>query len=397
MSIPNKLLSIITKEQLEKDFKELNSIFKIAKKYNVTNSNVYGAMKHYELDYRIKKNSDKITKEMLQELYDECGSLKMIARKFNLHFSVIKRLMEKYELDYKKQVIHNCDHNFFSRDNEESFYIAGFIAADGCVMKNKKCDSYQLRIGLAIKDKNHLELIKEKLKSESPLTEKILLPNRKLEGCKKTSIIYTLSITSKNMFMDLARFNVVPRKTYIYQMSDWLINHPLLPHFLRGYIDGDGCFNITKKKKNKTAQINFALPATEMFVNQIKYVFEREQIVPINEDKKITDHGKYKSIAYQGNNLIARMFDYLYKDATIYLQRKYDKAVLSKKENNILDKTWEPKLTSGSRLIDKYSKEQLINDLKELKHYINVAKKYDVDVTTIYRAFDIINKNESIL
>lgn len=58
---------------------------------------------------------------------------------------------------YKK---YNVNENFFSLDTPESFYWAGFIAADGCILKNLKV----LEIGLGIKDKKHLKKFKSAIK-----------------------------------------------------------------------------------------------------------------------------------------------------------------------------------------------------------------------------------------
>lgn len=64
--------------------------------------------------------------------------------------------MGKFGIEYKKQVRYDCDHDFFSRDNEQSFYIAGFVAADGCVKTHSCGNSYQVQIGLSKKDKSFL-------------------------------------------------------------------------------------------------------------------------------------------------------------------------------------------------------------------------------------------------
>lgn len=38
-------------------------------------------------------------------------------------------------LPHKKHKKYTCDDDFFSRDNPESFYWAGFIAADGFLIE----------------------------------------------------------------------------------------------------------------------------------------------------------------------------------------------------------------------------------------------------------------------
>ena len=78
--------------------------------------------------------------------------------------------MEKFGLEYQKQIIYNCDHEFFSRDNEESFYIAGFIAADGGIKDRKNTSEniiYELGIALSKEDKDFLEKLRKIMKANA--------------------------------------------------------------------------------------------------------------------------------------------------------------------------------------------------------------------------------------
>lgn len=59
------------------------------------------------------------------------------------------------------------DEDFFSRDNEESFYVAGFLAADG--WKGRTSNSFLQGIQLSVKDDEHLVNIKNLLKYEGEI------------------------------------------------------------------------------------------------------------------------------------------------------------------------------------------------------------------------------------
>lgn len=272
---------------------------------------------------------DKIlTKETLRQSYAELGSLKAVARKFDVDSGSIKKYMISYGLDFKPQVRHECDHNFFSRDNEESFYIAGFIAADGCV-KDRKNNSgnirHELGIGLSQEDKDFLMQLKQIMKAETPIRDFLVKNskrNPKWNDCWKSELI----ITSKQICDDLQRFNIVPRKSLIYTFPEWMKTHPLKHHFIRGYNDGDGSFYVPKLQGGRIEkQIYFSMRGTPEFLKDVRYILEQEcDLEERNTEIRINSgHG---CLEYGGNGIVKKIADYLYKDATIFLLRKLRKA-----------------------------------------------------------------------
>ena len=100
-------------------------------------------------------------------------------------------------------------------------------------------------------------------------------------------------------------------------------------HFIRGYFDGDGCFSVIKRndRKNpnsKTYQFNII-----GMENPLRKIQEH-----LIKNVGVADNGlKHRkstiavTIHYSGRNVCKRILDYLYQDATIYLQRKYNKYV----------------------------------------------------------------------
>jgi hypothetical protein len=160
----NKLLDILTPEQLKQELVNIGSATKIAKKYGINSVTVYSAFKICKIDCIIKPNrSSLLTKEILEQSYIECGSLKAVGRKRGVDCGTVKRYMRQNNLDFKQQIIYDVDHNFFSRENEETFYVAGFMAADGCV-KDKKgkygAARPEVYIGLSKNDKDFLGKLK---------------------------------------------------------------------------------------------------------------------------------------------------------------------------------------------------------------------------------------------
>jgi len=335
----NKLLSKITSEQLIQDFKELGSAHKIAAKYSINVATVYTAFKLINYNCRLRQNVAAIvSKEILEEAYDRLKTLKAVSRELKIDPDSVKLYMEKFKLDYDKQIIYNCDHSFFSRDNEESFYIAGFIAADGCV-KDRKSSSGAIRpemaIGLSKEDKSFLEQLRQIMKAETPIRD-FIVKNSKRNPEWSDTWKSDLVITSKQMMEDLQRFNIVPRKSLIYTFPKWLKNHPLKHHFIRGYNDGDGSFYIPKLKDGRSSeQVYFFMRGTPKFLKEVRFILEKECDLNVR-DKEIRISSGHGCLEYGGNGIVNKISNYLYQDATIYLPRKHEIAMKAKQFKDLL-------------------------------------------------------------
>jgi hypothetical protein len=87
----------------------------------------------------------------------------------------------------------------------------------------------------------------------------------------------------------------------------------LIRHFIRGYFDGDGCIICT----NKTRSIN--LLGTPNFLTMCQKHFNVYNILHKNHNSSLTVRfDAFGKTAY-------KIAEFLYKDSTIYLDRKYTK------------------------------------------------------------------------
>jgi hypothetical protein len=259
-----------------------------------------------------------LTPEMLKYNYKKFGSLQKVADELELSVDSITKYMKLYNLEYSPhRTIYSCNHNIFSEETEKSFYLAGFIAADGS-LQNKK-HSKILKIALSRKDLGHLEKIKFLLESNNPIKNYITKPSRLVKTCNEYS---ELSIVSDKIYNDLGNFNIVPNKTFIYSMPNWLIAHPLVSHFMRGYNDGDGTFSHCGLGKRRTViQLSFSIIGTENFINQYKAILINNCNI---NNTKIIKIGNVYRLCYSGNKNIYKIVNFLYKDTTIFLDRKYN-------------------------------------------------------------------------
>jgi len=202
-----------------------------------------------------------------------------------------------------------CDHDFFDTESEESFYLAGFVAADGCV-RQRKNRSPMIRIELSSSDRKHVEKLKNILQAENPIYD--LYRNRKYQNRNDTESSY-IEIQSLKLCQALKRFNIVPRKTKTYNIPMWLMTHELNRHFLRGYFDGDGCIYKNKKYTSYGANVRGTLQFLESFKTIIGHF-------DIKSRNPYLAGGSY-IMSFTTLN-VGKLCSFLYKDSNIYLDRK---------------------------------------------------------------------------
>jgi len=264
--------------------------------------------------------NNSLSKDMLEYWYEELGSLQKVSDHLSIPIDRIYSYAKKFNLKYSRTYkgVYSCNQNFFEQDNPESFYLAGFIAADGSVQYRKY--SKILKITLSEKDFEHLEKIKKILDSTHPI-KKYLVKKSKLVDKELNSV--ELQIANSKLVDDLKRFGIVPNKTKIYQMPEWLINHDLISHFMRGYFDGDGTICYSGLARGRSVrQLSWSILGTEVFIDQYRKIFSK--VLKIKE-LKISKHKSVFKISTSGNKVVLKIKNFLYKDATLYLDRKFKK------------------------------------------------------------------------
>lgn len=305
------------------------------------------------------------TKELLEAEYKEIGSIVGIARKYGSSRDTVRTYMNLHSVEHYIPPTYTCDDDFFSRDNEKSFYIAGFLAADGYIYEKRNVVS----IGLSSKDLSLLEKIKKELSADNKIHRYVIKNSRANKNWNDTEKV-EIRITSKKMVDDLKRFNVVNAKTHTYKMPDWLLEHELLNHFLRGYNDGDGCFSLSLGKGKVTPQYYNSIRGTKKFLSQMESIFRRE--VGSNYKEPRPNCGIY-TLEYGGNGIFRKIFEYLYKDATLMLDRKYNKGL----------EVYEYEL--AFKVEDVLTKESLEESYKRTSSMTETAEEFGISTMSIHK------------
>ena len=233
-------------------------------------------------------------------------------------YGVRRQTISKYLKDMGIEVVNyqnraRLDETVFdSMDTEEQFYWLGFLYADGNISKIGN----RLELTLALKDIDHLEKFRNFLKLTTEI--KTVLRNGHY-ACR-------LYVRNKHLWETLNNLGCVPCKSLILEFPKKEIfknNKMFILHFIRGYVDGDGCLSYYWNKQHTSINTQVSIVSTESFLNSIKKLFGNKHGYIHNKSSKDWENKAYQLTF---NGAIARKFArYLYEKATIYMQRKYEK------------------------------------------------------------------------
>jgi hypothetical protein len=263
-----------------------------------------------------------ITKDQLVLDWLELNSITKIADKYGVAKNTIIYYFKKLNIPYiTKTVNYGVDDSFFLKDSEESFYWAGFLAADGCIVSRKDYKSKILELELGEKDLDHLLKFKDQIKSNHPIKEKIV-KNKKKNKKWSDRKTYRIRICNYELCSSLERFNIVSKKTKTYDFPKWLIDHSLVNHFMRGYFDGDGCIS-KNSAPNRKDDYRMNIAANKNFLITFSNIICKNLDI-INNSIILNKTNKMYYLCYSGNLLVNKVCSYLYNDAKIFLKRKHN-------------------------------------------------------------------------
>ena len=203
-----------------------------------------------------------------------------------------KSCRQNYDVSYNK--------DFFSViDSEEKAYWLGMIGADGWLDERDKA----LGLNLHKKDKSHVKKL-----------AKLFKVNVNDYNKKCRCMVY-----SKTVFKDLIGKGITPRKSLKDNIQ--VFNHipkNLQKHFVRGWFDGDGSIGFYKRKKY--CQYQFSITGTPRVLKKLFLIIKNE--VDITYKGKLYDDRSVKSFRFGGKWQVFKVGEWLYRGASIYLERK---------------------------------------------------------------------------
>lgn len=253
--------------------------------------------------------NENIEKEIISYYLLKPISIKNVADKFGFCAVTISKILKKYNIPiYSNNLIFNpnLNENYFEFiDTPNKAYFLGLIISDGNIFENLN-NTRQMMLSITLNEYD--EYILEKFRDE-------LGSNRLIahDGRGASSI----SILSNKLCSDLAKYGVVPRKsfyTYLPKLDDFL-----MPHLIRGILDGDGSVQTRIRENRFVHSVGFC--GSERLMYEI-----RDYLVNILKITNISVYS-YKDrllsmITWASYKDIETLFYYLYYNAESFLIRK---------------------------------------------------------------------------
>jgi len=269
-----------------------------------------------DIDNMIKYYQNKGPKYLSKLLNRDVSLVRAKASKMNLKFT------QRYKnYDYK---VNDITINL----NEYSSYVLGFLWTDGYLLKNR----YTVGIGILKEDMDNVEWIFRK-------TGNWYAADRKRKNRKKfirELIAYNPNLLNKLIDLDF------DKKSFISPQKIWnIIPDEYKKYFVRGVVDGDGCFYVNKK--NYVYQ--FCISSSyEQDWGIFSSLFEKLNCK--YTEKRIISNSRSKhsrimmSSRYDISNFIKWLYSGYEKD-NIGLWRKYEKSLLfiKNKEKTLEEKS----------------------------------------------------------
>ena len=253
--------------------------------------------------------------EAIYKMYKDGTKVSDIAKDFGVTNSTIyTRLNRRYGPLGKERAVnkrkYTVDESFFEIiDTQEKAYIMGWFYSDGSnsVSPNiAKIDVAEDSVDILIK-------IREVIGSNARIIP--MKNSANSYAGENAQMLYRLGIYNKKVSKQIAALGICGNVTYTRTWPEWL-SEDLEPHFIRGLIDGDGCISIGKKKG-----FTISYYGTKMMCEGFSKVLSK---IGVDHRHKIDKNGHH-SIRIMKQAECVKFADYIYNDATIYLNRKHDK------------------------------------------------------------------------
>lgn len=150
--------------------------------------------------------------------------------------------------------------DFFRVWSPEMAYVLGYWWADGCMRIKRNTGAHEIEI--ASNDRDHLETIAQVIGGKYTL--------RKVA---EDANCYKIVFCSKEMYQDITTLGGSPRKSRVIGFPD--VPSELLPHFIRGVVDGDGTLSW-----NGDRPILQVYSGSQQFLNGLILTIQQETGIP---------------------------------------------------------------------------------------------------------------------
>lgn len=299
-------------EEIQRLYDEGVKLTEICKLTSSSQPTVKKVLQSCGIDYDAerKKAREQQLKEVI-DLYNQGKSQNYIEQHLKLTRKTIRELLKEVGVDYrdKSEQQHlnrktEINHDAFDELTPEALYWIGMLFTDGHIEEKREAS---IDLTLHNEDIEHLYKFKE-----------FLGTNRGIK--KDKGDCSRLRVNSKKLRDRLVELGFTHNK------STNIVPHELLKHsrdFWRGCIDGDGGIYLNKIKKDNKEYVTQHIFLCGTLETIFEFAIFCNTYIGIKEKypSKAPGNNFYR-ISYYGQDAI-KIADYLYKNSSIYLDRKY--------------------------------------------------------------------------
>lgn len=256
-----------------------------------------------------------LSKEV-KDLHSQSLTQRQIAVRLECGLNTVRRRMKEQHLEGKSKGSRDFQINsdvFAKIDTEEKAYWLGFFLADACIGESAGTRR-SFRLSLKKQDDGHIWKAAKFLGFRG----KLHADNR---GGHPRMVMVFNDVRFCKILMEHGWWDY--KRGVSFEILD-IIPDGLRRHYVRGYFDGDGCLSYSrrkrpdgKKRKNKDWYFNIVCKYNYPLVIYDKWISPAAGVTKMPKERKTVF-----SLVYNGNNRVNDVLDWLYKDATIYLDRK---------------------------------------------------------------------------
>jgi hypothetical protein len=255
--------------------------------------------------------------ERVVESYLRLKSITKVRKEIEFCQETIAKILAVHGINqfnhYDEKRNRKINQNYFEKiDTEEKAYWLGFIAADGYVSH----ENSRLTITLSSIDKDHLIKFQKALETDNPIRDFIKKSPASGKPCPQSII----GISSRKMITDLERLGIIQKKSLV--LKPPLLSDEMILPFIRGYFDGDGGYSRHRvKRRSYSLQTAATFTGTKEVCEFISDFLKKYELNPIFT-KRFKDETNNYTLMINGNLNVAKVSYILYKNATIFMNRK---------------------------------------------------------------------------
>lgn len=240
---------------------------------------------------------------IMKQEYLSGKSLSKVCREYKAdRGSFSKRLKQDgIEIINKQNLVKVNECYFDEIDCQEKAYWLGFLYADGAISSKSNC----IELSLSSRDVEHVRKFQRALEYSG---DRLFLDDVR---CR-------FEFCSKHMKETLISRGCFPRKSLTLKFpTESQLNYNFLFDFIRGYVDGDGSVMVGKNHRGERVVPRLSILGTYDFLNNLMVTTKWNHV------KISHPSGCYS--AEWGGRYVKEYIVKLYENATVYLDRKYQK------------------------------------------------------------------------